>query len=146
MANEKNLKPLGDNSPLPKSKQREIQSKGGKARAKQRAENRRQYESWKKMAELFLPMALKQGKLTDIKTLSDLNNSDTNITVEEKIFFTLLSKAMKGDVQAIRTLFELTQWNKQNESGNTDGNTEVNAFIAALNGKASEVWDDEAKK
>lgn len=146
MAGKDNLNPLGANCTLTKDKQREIQSKGGKASGKKRAENRRQYESWKKMAELFLPMALKQGKLTDIKTLSDLNNSDANITVEEKIFFTLISKAMKGDVQAIRALFELTKWNEPNESGNTDSNTEVNAFIQALNGTASEVWDDEAKK
>ncbi len=89
MANEKNLKPLGDNCPLPKSKQREIQSKGGKARAKQRAENKRRYENWKALGEMFLPMALKNGKLTDIKTLSELNNANVNITVEEKIFFRL---------------------------------------------------------
>ena len=69
MANEKNLIPLGDASPLAKSKQREIQSKGGKARAKQRAENKRRYENWKALGEMFLPMKLKKGKLEQDKMI-----------------------------------------------------------------------------
>lgn len=145
MANEKNLIPLGDTSPLAKSEQREIQSKGGKARAKQRRENKRRYENWKALGDMFLPMALKKGKLTDINSISDLNKPDANITAEERIFFSLLAKAMNGDVNSIKTLFELTQWNKTSESGNADGNNEVNAFIEALNGKA-DIWDDEVEE
>ena len=91
---------------------------------------------------MFLPMALKKGKLTDINSISDLNNPDTNITAEERIFFSLLANAMNGDVNSVKTLFELTQWNKTSESGNANGNSEVNAFIEALNGKA-DIWDEE---
>lgn len=145
MANEKNLIPFGDNSKLTKSEQRKIQSKGGKASGRKRAENKRRYENWKALGDMFLPMALKKGKLTDINSISDLNKPDANITAEERIFFSLLANAMNGDVNSIKTLFELTQWNKTSESGNADGNNEVNAFIEALNGKA-DIWDDEAEE
>lgn len=142
MANEKNLIPFGDNSKLTESEQRALQSKGGKASGRKRAENKRRYENWKALGDMFLPMALKKGKLTDINSISDLKNPDANITAEEQIFFSLLAKAMKGDITSIKTLFELTQWNKTSESGNADGNNEVNAFIEALNGKA-DIWDEE---
>ena len=145
MANEKNLIPFGDNSKLTESEQRALQSKGGKASGRKRAENKRRYENWKALGEMFLPMALKKGKLTDINSISDLNKPDTNITAEERIFFSLLAKAMDGDVNSIKTLLEVTQWNKTSESGNADGNSEVNAFIEALNGKA-DIWDDDEKK
>ncbi|WP_290911304.1 hypothetical protein [Eubacterium sp.] len=142
MANEKNLIPFGDNSKLTESEQRALQSKGGKASGRKRAENKRRYENWKALGDMFLPMALKKGKLTDINSIADLNKPGVNITAEEQIFFSLLVKAMKGDLSSIKTLFELTQWNKTSESGNADGNNEVNAFIEALNGKA-DIWDDE---
>lgn len=142
MANEKNLIPFGDNSKLTESEQRTLQSKGGKASGRKRAENKRRYENWKALGDMFLPMALKKGKLTDINSISDLKNPDANITAEERIFFSLLANAMNGDVNSIKTLFELTQWNKTSESGNADGNNEVNAFIEALNGKA-DIWDEE---
>lgn len=141
MANEKNLIPFGDNSKLTESEQRALQSKGGKASGRKRAENKRRYENWKALGDMFLPMALKKGKLTDINSISDLKNPDANITAEEQIFFSLLARAMKGDITSIKTLFELTQWNKTSESGNADGNNEVNAFIEALNGKA-DIWDE----
>lgn len=142
MAGKDNLNPLGENCTLTKDEQRRIQSKGGKASGRKRAENKRRYENWKALGDMFLPMALKKGKLTDINSISDLNNPNANITAEERIFFSLLANAMKGDVNSIKTLFELTQWNKTSESGNADGNNEVNAFIEALNGKA-DIWDEE---
>ncbi|WP_455492791.1 hypothetical protein [Eubacterium sp.] len=142
MAGKDNLNPLGENCTLTKDEQRKIQSKGGKASGRKRAENKRRYENWKALGDMFLPMALKKGKLTDINSISDLKNPDANITAEERIFFSLLANAMNGDVNSIKTLFELTQWNKTSESGNADGNNEVNAFIEALNGKA-DIWDEE---
>lgn len=145
MAGKDNLNPLGENCTLTKDEQRKIQSKGGKASGRKRAENKRRYENWKALGNMFLPMALKKGKLTDINSISDLNKPDANITAEERIFFSLLANAMNGDVNSIKTLFELTQWNKTSESGNADGNNEVNAFIEALNGKA-DIWDDEAEE
>lgn len=145
MAGKDNLNPLGENCTLTKDEQRKIQSKGGKASGRKRAENKRRYENWKALGDMFLPMALKKGKLTDINSISDLNKPDANITAEERIFFSLLANAMNGDVNSIKTLFELTQWNKTSESGNADGNNEVNAFIEALNGKA-DIWDDEAEE
>ena len=145
MAGKDNLNPLGENCTLTKDEQRKIQSKGGKASGRKRAENKRRYENWKALGDMFLPMALKKGKLTDINSISDLNKPDANITAEERIFFSLLANAMNGDVNSIKTLFELTQWNKTSESGNDDGNNEVNAFIEALNGKA-DIWDDEAEE
>lgn len=145
MAGQDNLIPFGKNSQLTEEEQRAIQSKGGKASGRKRAENKRRYENWKALGEMFLPMALKSGKLTDINSISDLNNPNANITAEERIFFSLLANAMKGDVNSIKILFELTQWNKQNEGGSADGNNEVNAFIEALNGKA-DIWNDEEEK
>lgn len=145
MAGKDNLNPLGENCTLTKDEQRKIQSKGGKASGRKRAENKRRYENWKALGDMFLPMALKKGKLTDINSISDLNKPDANITAEERIFFSLLANAMNGDVNSIKTLFELTQWNKTSESGNADGNNEVNAFIEALNGKA-DIWDDDEEK
>ncbi len=142
MAGKDNLNPLGENCTLTKDEQRKIQSKGGKASGRKRAENKRRYENWKALGDMFLPMALKKGKLTDINSISDLKNPDANITAEERIFFSLLANAMNGDVNSIKTLFELTQWNKTSESGNADGNNEVNAFIEALNGRA-DIWDEE---
>lgn len=145
MAGKDNLNPLGENCTLTKDEQRKIQSKGGKASGRKRAENKRRYENWKALGDMFLPMALKKGKLTDINSISDSNKPDANITAEERIFFSLLANAMNGDVNSIKTLFELTQWNKTSESGNADGNNEVNAFIEALNGKA-DIWDDEVEE
>lgn len=135
MANEKNLIPQAHKLTV------EEQSKGGKASAKKRAAKKRQYETWRELGEMFLPMATKKGKLTNIKTLADLKGA--NITAEETIFFSLLNKAMRGDIAAINKLFELTGWNvapseseEQTQTAATDG------FIKALEGKANDVWSD----
>ena len=117
--------------------------KGGIASGKARKAKQRRYKNWEEMADLFLPMAVNEGKLTKIKSLSDLDKKNhPNITVEETIFFALLNKAMKGDVSAIRELFEMTSWNKTPTNEQTDDTT-GNGFIKALEGKASEAWDDE---
>lgn len=136
MANEQNLKPMNQRS---KEEQREIARKGGIASGKARRAKKRRYDSWKELGEIFLPMATKEGNLTEIKTLSDVNKK-ANLTAEEAIFFSLLNKAMKGDVTAIRELFEMTGWNTktaQEQANNTE-----NSFINALEGKAEEAWDD----
>ena len=136
MANEQNLKPMNQRS---KEEQREIARKGGVASGRARRAKKRRYESWKELGEIFLPMATKEGSLTDIKTLSDVNKK-ANLTAEEAIFFSLLNKAMKGDIAAIRELFEMTGWNTKAAQEQED-RTE-NSFINALEGKAEEVWDD----
>ena len=116
--------------------------KGGKQTAKNKAAKKRQYENWRELGEMFLPMATKPGELTEIETLSDLTKKGANITVEETIFFALLQKALKGDITAINQLFTMTGWNMKSEE--TDSKVESsNGFIRALNEKAIEVWGDE---
>ena len=133
MANEKNLIPQAHKLTV------EEQSKGGKASGKARRAKKRRYESWKELGEIFLPMATKEGSLTKIKTLSDVNKN-ANLTAEEAIFFSLLNKAMKGDISAIRELFEMTGWNTKAAQDHNE--SEEGSFISALEGKAEEVWDD----
>lgn len=141
MANEKNI--LDYNARRTTAEARENGRKGGIASGKARRAKKRKHESWKEMGEMFLPMALKDGELTQIKSLSDLDKKNNpNITVEEQIFFALLNKAMKGDINAIRELFDMTGWNTKPTTEQSEDGGESNAFIKALEGKASEAWDD----
>ncbi len=135
MANEQNLIPQAHELTV------EEASKGGKNSAKARQAKKRKYETWRELGEMFLPMALKAGKLTTIKSISDVDKH-ANITAEEAIFFSLLNKAMKGDVPAIRELFEMTGWNASSISADDKSQSE-STFIKALEGKAAEAWNDD---
>ena len=133
-----NLKPFTSNQSREAAKKNG--SKGGKATARNKQAKKRRYETWKELGEIFLPMALKEGDLTEISTISDVDKK-ANITAEEAIFFSLLNKAMKGDVTAIRELFDMTGWNVKPTTEEEEQST-GNTFINALEGKASEAWDD----
>lgn len=141
MANEKNLIPQAHKLTV------EEQSKGGKVSAQNRAAKKRQHENWKELGELFLPMATKKGKLTEIKKISDFEKG--NVTAEEMIFFSLLKKAMNGDITAINQLFTMTGWDRkmanamQPPDETADNDTGTSSLIKALEGKAAEVWNEE---
>lgn len=135
MANEQNLIPQAHTLTV------EEASRGGKNSAKARRAKKRKHETWKELGEMFLPMALKDGDLTDIKSISDVDKH-ANITAEEAIFFSLLKKAMNGDVTAIRELFEMTGWNVDPASADDKSQSE-STFIKALEGKAAEAWNDD---
>lgn len=135
MANEQNLVPQAHKLTVDEA------SRGGKNSAKARRAKKRKHENWRELGEMFLPMALKDGDLTDIRSISDVNNR-ANITAEEAIFFSLLNKAMKGDVTAIRELFDMTGWNETPASSG-DKNQGESTFIKALEGKAAEAWNDD---
>lgn len=141
MANEENLIPQAHKLTV------DEQSKGGKVSAQKRAAKKRQHENWKELGEMFFPMATKKGKLTEIKKISDFEKA--NITAEEMIFFSLLKKAMNGDIAAINQLFTMTGWDKkmanaiQSADEKADNDTGTSLLIKALEGKASEVWNEE---
>lgn len=140
MANEQNLQPLGKNSKLTKTEQRKIQSKGGKASAKARAEKKRRYETFKELGEMFLSLPIKEGALDEIKSIADVKGA--NITADEAMFFALLNKALKGDIKAIETMVELTGRKPLDNAPLPDNSGRKNSFIEALEGKTKEVWDD----
>lgn len=135
MANEQNLKPMNQRS---ESEVREMGKKGGVASGKSRRAKKRRYETFKEMGDVFLSLPLKGGKLDNIESISDLKSA--NITAEEAMFFALLQKAMKGDIKAIEAMVELT--GKRGTTNDNPKDDESNSFIEALEGKASEAWDD----
>ena len=86
-----NLKPLNQRA---KSVQREISSKGGKARAKKLKERK----TFQEIAQIILGLAMTSGKTADleqIKSIADLKGM--NLTVEEGIILQQAMKALKGD-------------------------------------------------
>lgn len=94
----KNLKPFGERS---ESEQRQIRSKGGKAKAKKQRERKMFQET----AKLILGMAVKSGEAVDISTIqsfSELNGK--NMSVEEAIVLAQALKAIKGDRYAAEYL------------------------------------------
>ena len=101
--NPQNLKPFGENSPLTEEEQRAIQSAGGKASGKARAER-------KAMRELILDildMPLKDGELDEITSLEQItgkNLNGKNLTVEQALVLAQVQRAMKGDTTAFAAL------------------------------------------
>ena len=94
----KNLKPFGERS---ESEQRQIRSKGGKAKAKKQRERK----TFQETAKLILGMAVKSGEAVDISTIqsfADLNGK--NMSVEEAIVLAQALKAIKGDRYAAEYL------------------------------------------
>ena len=86
-----NLKAFGERA---ESEQREIRSKGGKARAKKQKERK----TFQEIAKTILGLAMGNGKtanLDKIKSIADLKGM--NLTVEEGIILQQAMKALKGD-------------------------------------------------
>ena len=86
-----NLKAFGERA---ESEQREIRSKGGKARAKKQKERK----TFQEIAKTILGLAMGSGKtanLDKIKSIADLKG--VNLTVEEGIILQQAMKALKGD-------------------------------------------------
>ena len=86
-----NLKPLNKRT---KSEQREISSKGGKARAKKQKEKK----NFQEIAKTILNLAMKSGDRADldkISSIAELNGK--NLTVEEGIVLKQAMKALQGD-------------------------------------------------
>lgn len=97
-----NLIPLKKGDPSA----REVQSKGGKAKAQMMARKRTMRE-W---AELYGSLPMTKGKVKDPKCATDLakdpktNMPKTNLTMDGAILASAYAKAMKGDVRAMQFL------------------------------------------
>ena len=94
-----NLRPLKKNDP----KSKEIQRKGGKAAGEAHAQKRTMRE-W---AILIGNLPMKDGKLTDPKTASEVK--DSNLTMDGAIIAAMYSKAAKGDTKAAMFLAKLKE-------------------------------------
>lgn len=97
-----NLVPLNERT---KEEQREIASKGGKASV----ESRRRKRDFKVIAEQLLDMKVKKGiaaNLDAITSLPELKNK--NISVAEAIMIAITQNAMKGDIQSINFIRDIT--------------------------------------
>ena len=94
-----NLIPLKKNDP----KSKEIQRKGGKKAGEVHAQKRTMRE-W---AVLIGNLPMKDGKLTDPKTASEVK--DSNLTMDGAIIAAMYSKAAKGDTKAAMFLAKLKE-------------------------------------
>lgn len=86
-----NLKPLNERA---KSEQREISSKGGKARAKKQKERK----AFQELAKMILSLTVHSGKAVNIEkaqSIAELNGK--NLTVGEGIILKQAMKALQGD-------------------------------------------------
>lgn len=136
MANEKNLI---DNSQRTPSERREIARKGGIESGKAR----RRKKLLKDTVNMLIALPLKEGQLDKLTSLQSINGK--NITVEEAMVLKQIQKALKGDLNAFKSVIDLTGSNAENMSESKKQETD-NAFIDALNGKATEAWNDSKKK
>lgn len=102
-----NLKNIGD---LPRDKQIAITSAGGKA-SKAKEKKRKQ---WKEIATIMLssPASAKNKEL-----LKKYNIDDEDADINAMIVYQLITKAITGDLSAIRELKEITG-NKEAENVN----------------------------
>lgn len=99
MANEQNLKPFGENSPLTEKEQREIQKAGGIASGKARAEKK----AMRELLNEILLLPLKKGELDEITSLDDITGkglNGKNVTVEQALLLAQVQRALKGDTAA----------------------------------------------
>lgn len=92
-----NLIPLKKGDPNAK----EVQSKGGKARAAKYARQR----TMKEWADFFGNLPMKSGKTKDPKSGDKIK--DSNMTMDGAVLASAYSKALKGDVRAIQFLATL---------------------------------------
>jgi hypothetical protein len=113
-----NLIPLKKGDPSA----REVQSKGGKAKAEMMARKRTMRE-W---AELYGQLPLQKGKLKDPKTAQDLGKDPktglpkSNVTMDGAILASAYAKAMKGDVRAMQFLATIKGEYNQEVTVHTD--------------------------
>lgn len=127
MANEKNLI---DNSQRTPSERREIARKGGIESGKAR----RRKKLLKDTVNMLVALPMKEGQLDKLTSLQSINGK--NITVEEAMVLKQIQKALKGDLNAFKSVIDLTGSNAENMSESKKQETD-NAFIDALNSKAA---------
>lgn len=89
---------------LTPEERRELGRKGGIASG----ESKRKKKARRETLELLLEMPLKKGKVADIeniKSFTDLKGK--NIDVDTALMVTLVQKALKGDLTALRLINEI---------------------------------------
>ncbi len=138
MANEQNLIPNSERTP---SERRENARKAGVASGQSRRRKKYLHDT----VEMLLSLSIHEGKLDKLTSLDTISNK--NVTVEERLILKQIEKASKGDLQSFNALMNLvankeqpTQETKTAESSGDD------SFMAALNAKAAEVWNEETDK
>ena len=135
MANEENLIPMNERT---KEEQREIARQGGIASGKVRKQN----ADIKKRLKEIANMALRDGKIDDIKTLADAKSA--NLSISDALLVKLVLMALSGNIKAMNTLMGMLG-NDPTEAQEAPQSV-TSGFIDALNGTAAEVWADEAPK
>ena len=95
MANEKNLKPLGDGSRT-KEEEREIQSKGGK----KSGEVRRRKRDMKKAAKLLLDMPVSSKQATFRAIMASFGIPEEEADYNMGVLAAMLLQASNGNVKA----------------------------------------------
>lgn len=95
MANEKNLKPFNT---LTKEEQREITSKGGKASAKKRKQNK----TFKEIINKFLDGQVSDERLK--QQMIDFGFADKEVSNKSCAVFALWKEAIKGNTKAFELM------------------------------------------
>ena len=132
---EENLIPMNERT---KDEQRKIARMGGIASG----ESRRQSADLKKRLKEIASMALRDGKIDEIKTLADAKNA--NLSISDALLVKLVVMALNGNIKAMNKLLELLG-NDPTEAQETPQSV-TSGFVDALNGTAMEVWADETPK
>ena len=102
MGNEQNLKPFTS------EQSREEAVKNGKKGGIASGEARKKKKAIKDIAELIMNMPLKEGKASSVNDIQNLASAQgKNISVQEALVLKLTQKALKGDIQSMRMLFEI---------------------------------------
>ena len=109
-------------------------SKGGKAFGENNAIRRRLKE--------IANMALRDGKIDEIKTLADAKNA--NLSISDALLVKLVLMALNGNIKAMNKLMELL--GTDSTEAQEAPQSVTSGFIDALNGTAAEVWANEAPK
>lgn len=130
MANEQNLIPGGHKLTV------EEASRGGKNSVISKNRKKRDREEWD---ELFsLPM--KDGDLDELTSITGIKGA--NLTLSKQLKAVLVREALKGNLKAYELLMRYA--GMEEPEPQEAPQEQSNGFVNALNGVASEVWENEA--
>ena len=134
MANEENL------IPFTSEQSREEAKKNGRKGGIASGIARRQNADIKKRLREIANMALRDGKIDEIKTLADAKNA--NLSISDALLVKLVLMALNGNIKAMNKLMEML--GSADAEAQEASQSVSSGFVDALNGTAMEVWANEA--
>jgi hypothetical protein len=113
-------------------------SEAGKIGGKKSGETRRRKKAMRENLEILLSLPIKSGKQVDIEGIKSFANlKNKNISVEQAMLLSQISKALKGDTQAI-TFLRDTSGQKPVEERKVETNSKEASLLAEIVGQLND--------